>query len=873
LNSPSPVSKAVFISYASQDAEAARRIAEALRAGGVEVWLDQSELRGGDAWDASIRRQIKGCRLFLAVISANTQAREEGYFRREWNLAVARMLDMAEDAAFLVPVVIDGTSDAEARVPERFRDRQWTRLPAGETPAAFVARVQALATGVPAPGPAPTPAKAPATQAHSAAGAHLRQPAQDARAHATPTRKRSPQLLLVGTIVLAAFVGGGLLLRSWQSQSQARNVLLPALQDKVATMVRSSRPLFDEATALEQRLPGDPGLAKLWPAIANTLSIETEPAGAAVYWKDYDRPADVWRLAGVTPLKDAKIARDFLRIEVRKAGYQTVELAEPSFTISVLRPIKRQLQLDKTGALPEGMVRIPASKTEMAVIGLEKHGPRVVPAFLIDRHEVTNRQYKAFVDAGGYTNPAFWTQPISDGGKPLPLPAALAKFKDRTGRTGPATWEAGSFPDGMGDHPVTGVSWYEAAAYAAWVHKQLPTVFHYAAAADTSRAEFLVPLSNFNGKSTLPVGSLAGFGTYGVYDLAGNAREWMQNRSAGRGIAEQHFILGGGWQDATYAFNDSFAQPSFDRSEGNGFRCIQALESGPEVAALGAPLAMDFRDYAQEKPVSDAVFAGYARQFTYDKTPVAAKIESETEAEGWKEQVVSIDAGYNKERLLLHVFLPKDRAGPFQPVVFYSGSNGIFESHFDTAVVKVRLQFILKSGRALVFPVNKGTYERQDDLKTDLQEETVRYKDHVLMWVKEFSRTIDYLETRKDMQADKASYLGISWGGFMGGIIPAIEKRFKAVVLNVGGMEMEKALPEVDQINYLPRVTQPVLMLNGSYDMYFPVETSQKPLFRFLGTPAAQKRMVVYPSGHLVPPNEFVKETLAWLDNYVGPVN
>jgi pimeloyl-ACP methyl ester carboxylesterase len=147
----------------------------------------------------------------------------------------------------------------------------------------------------------------------------------------------------------------------------------------------------------------------------------------------------------------------------------------------------------------------------------------------------------------------------------------------------------------------------------------------------------------------------------------------------------------------------------------------------------------------------------------------------------------------------------------------------------------------------------------------------VRYKDHVTMWVKEYARTIDYLETRKDMQADKVAYLGWSWGGLIGGIIPAVEKRIRAVVLNVGGMVMEKALPEADQINYLPRITQPVPMLNGMYDMYFPVESSQKPMFRLLGTPQGQKKMLVYPSGHLVPSTEFIKETLAWLDAYLGP--
>src|SRR2546430_3650470 len=110
------------------------------------------------------------------------------------------------------------------------------------------------------------------------------------------------------------------------------------------------------------------------------------------------------------------------------------------------------------------------------------------------------------------------------------------------------------------------------------------------------------------------------------------------------------------------------------------------------------------------------------------------------------------------------------------------------------------------------------------------------------MWVKEFPSTVDSLEARKDIQADKFAYLGWSWGGFIGGIVPAVEKRIRVVVLNVGGMEMEKALPEVDQINYLPRITQPVLMLNGTYDMYFPVESSQKPMFRLLGTPKLRRR-------------------------------
>src|SRR3954470_7038216 len=139
--------KAVFLSYASQDAEAVRRIAEALRGAGVEVWFDQNELVGGDAWDAKIRTQIAECALFVPVISANTQARGEGYFRLEWKLAVDRSHLMARDQSFLLPVVIDDTANAAARVPEEFHAVQWTRLPGGETPLVFGGRAKGLLGG------------------------------------------------------------------------------------------------------------------------------------------------------------------------------------------------------------------------------------------------------------------------------------------------------------------------------------------------------------------------------------------------------------------------------------------------------------------------------------------------------------------------------------------------------------------------------------------------------------------------------------------------------------------------------------------------------------------------------------------------------
>jgi TolB-like protein/Tfp pilus assembly protein PilF len=151
---------AVFLSYASQDAEAAQKIAEALRAGGIEVFLDQSELRGGDAWDRKIRHEIHDCVLFIPIVSRHTQERLEGYFRHEWNLAIERAHHMAENKAFLVPVVVDGTPEHDPSIPEKFRELQWTHLPAGETPPAFVTRIQKLLSGE--SGPVPTMARRPA---------------------------------------------------------------------------------------------------------------------------------------------------------------------------------------------------------------------------------------------------------------------------------------------------------------------------------------------------------------------------------------------------------------------------------------------------------------------------------------------------------------------------------------------------------------------------------------------------------------------------------------------------------------------------------------------------------------------------------------
>jgi len=149
-------SQAVFLSYASQDAEAAARICDALRAAGMKVFFDQRELRGGEAWDQRIRREIHACELFVPLISANTASRREGYFRLEWDLADQRTHRLARNRAFVVPVCLDATPDRGADVPESFQRVQWTRLPDGHTPPEFVRRIEQLLSGKEVPTTVPS---------------------------------------------------------------------------------------------------------------------------------------------------------------------------------------------------------------------------------------------------------------------------------------------------------------------------------------------------------------------------------------------------------------------------------------------------------------------------------------------------------------------------------------------------------------------------------------------------------------------------------------------------------------------------------------------------------------------------------------------
>jgi dienelactone hydrolase len=183
---------------------------------------------------------------------------------------------------------------------------------------------------------------------------------------------------------------------------------------------------------------------------------------------------------------------------------------------------------------------------------------------------------------------------------------------------------------------------------------------------------------------------------------------------------------------------------------------------------------------------------------------------------------------------------------------------------------KTFLSFIVKNGRAALYPVYKGTMER-NFVRPRLWENTHRQTEYRIQVVKDFKRCIDYLETRQDIDSNGLAYYGMSWGGLFGAIIQAVDDRLKASVLLAGGLR-DSGRSEVNPINYVTRVKMPTLMINGRYDSNFGYETGIKPLFDLLGTPIEHKELKVYDTDHIPPRTEFIRETLAWLDKYLGPV-
>jgi serine/threonine protein kinase/dienelactone hydrolase len=687
-------------------------------------------------------------------------------------------------------------------------------------------------------------------------------------------------VVAVSTILalLALIVTGVTIFRHYSKVRWAANEEIPAIErlleegDTTKNWTVFYEVAFRRVQEVQQYVPDDPRIPDLLEGCSTTLAIETAPPGADVYVRQYADRNGAWRVLGRTPLKEIRVPWATYRWRFEREGYETVESGQNTYSYSEEEKIQRTL--DKADERPPGMVR---------VMGYDFESVGHVGDFYIDRLEVSNRQYKEFVDAGGYRNPRYWKHPFIKNGKVVSWEEAMAEFQDGTGRPGPSTWQASDYPDGRSEYPVTGVSWYEANAYAEFRGRSVPTVWHWKLATGEplgfNGSGFLTSMyeaSNFGGTGPAPVGSHQGMGGFGALDMAGNIREWNWNETE-----EGRCVAGGAWDDATYMYLDESQRPPWDRSPGNGFRC--ALYIDPEKIpqkTFEKHAFRPIRDYRKEEPVADSIFDVYRTQFAYDATELNAIVEERDDsAEDWVREKVTFDTAYPGERVIAQLFLPKNATPPFQTVIYYPGSNAVYTDKplgAELREFKWNLAYLVKNGRAVMYPVYKGTYERAADqiLEIHLPGEKYQHahREYLIKWVKDFSRSVDYLTTRPDIDSEKLAYYGFSWGGLVGPVIMAVEERIAASILNLGGFASYSELPEVHGLNYAPRVRIPTLMLNGRYDQTFPLETDVMVLHDLLGTTEADKRLIVYDSDHFIPTKEKVKETLAWLDRYLGMV-
>lgn len=648
----------------------------------------------------------------------------------------------------------------------------------------------------------------------------------------------------------------------------ARNYALP----EIARLIDQGKldKGFQLATESERYIPNDPVLLSLVRSFTAPVSVETTPPGANIYVRTYSASEEDWSFIGKSPLVDVRVPWDYLRWRITKQGFETIDGAS-----DVLPNVNLNFTLDAHGASLADMVRVPGGTFQF-----RSAAPVGLGSYWLDKYEVTNRQFKKFIDRGGYQNHAYWRQAFIDDGRSLSWEEAMAEFRDSTGRPAPSNWELGSYPEGQADFPVDGVSWYEAAAYCESVGKSLPTVYHWYKAAGLGIESDILRFSNFGGKGPIRIGENQGLSPYGTYDMAGNVKEWAWNETGAK-----RYILGGAWNEPSYMFASQDAQQPLSRSVTSGFRC--AKYEGPLPAQLTSPITTLARDYTKEKIAPESAFALYKSLYSYDPTELDSRVESADDSSvDWRKEKVSFRAAYGAERVTAYLFLPHHSHPPYSVVVYFPGVSS-FLTRSSSSVSPESVSFAVKSGRAVLYPIYMGTYERRISSPTLRQtwDEIVQPgsaclpvgpkagRDLVVQWAKDIGRAVDYLETRKDIDVHHLAYYGRSLGAVWGPVMTAVEPRFKASILVGGGLPFEKLPSEIEPLNFAKHVGAPTLMLNGRDDFMFPVESSQLPLFRLLGVSDKHKSHVLFDSGHVPPDDPVMKESLAWLDRYLGPAN
>lgn len=677
--------------------------------------------------------------------------------------------------------------------------------------------------------------------------------------------KRVPRRVTIGAFaaLLVTLAAAGWLYERSSRRQWASEQAVP----RIESLLSEGKPLgaFSLLEKAQSYRPDDPKIKQLAEKTTFVGSITSSPSGATVSMQDYTAPDTPWRVLGTTPIEKIVLPRGYFRWKI--SGPVPGDLVEG---LQIQKTM--QFNLQSPQPTPPGMVPVPGDNWLESIDFIGFVGPYKIPSFAIDRFEVTNRDYQKFVDSGGYQKQEYWREKFIRDGHEIPWAEAMALFRDSTERPGPAGWVAGHYAEGQADLPVSGVSWYEASAYAAFAGKSLPVLPQWYMAAPSDVAGHILQVSNFTGSAPAPVGKYQGVGPYGTYDMAGNVREWVVNPDD----SDHRFILGGSWKSPTYFYYEPETLSTFDRSLENGLRCAKNFTPLPADAA--APIKrFHARDFSKYKPASDDVFRAYKAMFASSTAPLHATDEGVVkETADWREEKTTLDTGYRGERMAVYLFLPRNVRPPFQTVLFFPSARVDFLDGNDNGRALGDLKFfdyIVQSGRAVAYPIYQDTYERRFQYSLPggsqkIQLTTDRYQD--------VARTLDYLNTRADIDNSKVAYTGVSMGSAEGVIYATLaQNRLRTAIFLDGGFFLDPSPAGGDQADFAPRMKKPVLMVNGRYDYVFSAQLSQDPMFNMLGTAPKDKEHIVLETPHDVTEQrpQLVKAVLDWLDHYLGPVN
>jgi serine/threonine protein kinase/formylglycine-generating enzyme required for sulfatase activity len=647
---------------------------------------------------------------------------------------------------------------------------------------------------------------------------------------------------------------------------------------------------YDLAVVAQKYLPDDPTITGLMPTISNTMSVTTEPAGAQVYLKRFspDESGKVppRQLAGTTPINNLRIARGQYVLYLEKDGYAKAEQTVSGAIIHVgslvvLPPsIRVQQKLLASGEMPERMAFVPASDYRLVGWARPTDARVRLNDYFIDKFEVSNQDYKEFINAGGYLKKQYWKYPFIKDGKTLSWEDAIKEFKDRTGLPGPRSWSSQNFPEGKADHPVTDVTWYEAAAFAAFKGKQLPTIFQWEKAARNGNVsplasympwgvfypgDTLAYRANFENAGTLAVSSSEfGMSPFGAYNMAGNVSEWCLNETS------QGFIAGGGaWGEPSYTFAKYGTLPGFYGSNKLGFRCaLNASDAAADQSAMRIEIKEEIPQYA---PSSEASFNNWLNYYRYDKTPLDPQIVEVQESGEWRREKITFN-GSDGERAIAYLYLPKNFPGRLQVIHFVPPGDVEGGLRPLPNGLEDLLGPVVKSGRAAFGVVLKGYQERlRPEGYAEPDPTTVEYRDKIVNWITDLRRGLDYLETRNDIDASRIAFFGPSSGARVGLVLAAVENRYRSVCLMGAGLRKSyvQFIQGASPTGFASHIRAPKLMIHGRYDENLALKTEAEPLYKLLPEP---KRLVLYEGGHIPPFEFFVTTFNGWLDETLGPV-